>query len=155
MKSTICRTAAGLAVLALAGCTSSTSPAASTLPKASVSASSPSASVTAPAARKSTVAKWSSAADRCDTDGFASGDIYVRMKSPGTATVAQRLGGEWIWNASSGKCLTSVQMMIASAPQVPGSCTWVGYVSRNPGYDVNATPASPLRHVVASSGPSC
>jgi len=155
MKSTIRPTAAGLAFLALGGCTSSANPVVSVSSEATVSLSSPSQRMTTPAARKATAAKRNSAADRCDARGFASGDIYVRMKSPGTATVAQQLGGEWVWDASTRKCLTSVQMMIATAPQVRGSCTWVGYVADNPGYDVNATPARPLRHVVAASGPSC
>jgi hypothetical protein len=46
-------------------------------------------------------------------------------------------------------------MMIACAPSVPGACTWVGYVADNPGYDVNGTPATPLRNVVASAGSAC
>jgi hypothetical protein len=110
--------------------------------------------MTPPAASKATAAK-KDAASRCGARQNASGDIYLRMKSPGTATVAQELGGEWIWDHSTSKCLTSVQWMIATAPQVPGSCTWVGYVSDNPGYAVNATPAPRLSNVVASSGPSC
>jgi hypothetical protein len=147
MKSTIRpMAAAGLSVLALAGCAASGKP---------ISAQGPAPSATTPAASRTIAAKTDSASSRCEARKNASGDIYLRMKSPGTATVAQELGGEWVWDNSTSKCLTSVQMMIATAPEVPGSCTWVGYVADNPGYDVNATPAAPLRNVVASAGPSC
>jgi hypothetical protein len=91
----------------------------------------------------------------CEKRAFASGDIYVRMLSPGTQWTAQQLGGEWGWNATLGKCLTSVQMMIATAPTVAGSCTQVGYVADNPGYDPNAAVAAPLMRVVAQAGPAC
>ena len=91
----------------------------------------------------------------CEKRGFASGDIYVRMIEQGQAPVAQELGGEWVWNATLNKCLTSVQMMIATAPQVTGACTQVGYVADNPGYDVNAASAPPLRNMVAQAGPAC
>ena len=45
--------------------------------------------------------------------------------------------------------------MIASAPTVAGSCTQVGYVKDNPGYDVNGTPAPPLADIAAQAGPDC
>jgi len=91
----------------------------------------------------------------CDARPMASGDIYVRMITPGQPPVAQELGGEWDWNSVSHKCLTSVQMMIATAPQVPGNCTQVGYAADNPGYDPNATPARPLKEVADETGPAC
>lgn len=91
----------------------------------------------------------------CYARPMASGDIYVRMITPGESPVAQELGGEWAWNSVSHKCLTSVQMMIATAPQVPGNCTQVGYAADNPGYDPNATPARPLKEVADETGPAC
>lgn len=91
----------------------------------------------------------------CDRRGFASGDIYVRMLSPGIQWTAQQLGGEWVWNNTLGKCLTSVQMVIATAPMVPGSCTQVGYVADNPGYDPNANVAAPLKQIAEQAGPAC
>jgi Protein of unknown function (DUF2510) len=100
-------------------------------------------------------ARAGDAEDACSARPMASGDIYVRMIVPGVAPVAQELGGEWVWDVSSGKCLTSVQMMIAAAPQVSGNCTQVGYAADNPGYDPNATPAAPLAEVAAESGPAC
>lgn len=91
----------------------------------------------------------------CERRGLASGDVYVRKLSPGTQWVAQQLGGEWVWNASLGKCLTSVQMAIATAPLSAGNCTQVGYKGNNPGYDPNATVAAPLMRIVAQAGPAC
>lgn len=85
----------------------------------------------------------------------ASGDIYVRMVTPGVSPQAQQLGGEWDWDHTTNKCLTSVQMMIATAPRSAGNCTQVGYVDDNPGYDVNAAVAPPLTHVAAQAGPAC
>lgn len=52
-------------------------------------------------------------------------------------------------------CQTSVQEMISASPPGAGTCTQVGYVADNPGYDVNATPARPLENVVAETGPAC
>ncbi len=91
----------------------------------------------------------------CYKRGFASGDIYVRMLSPGTQWAAQELGGEWGWDHVTNRCLTSVQMMIATAPLGAGNCTQVGYKADNPGYDPNATVAAPLRRVAAQAGPAC
>ena len=77
------------------------------------------------------------------------------MITPGEAPIAQELGGEWGWDYTTDKCLTSVQFMMATAPQMPGNCTQVGYVADNPGYDPNATPAAPLAELAAESGPAC
>jgi hypothetical protein len=95
------------------------------------------------------------AATACDNRPWASGDIYVRMISPGTQWVAQELGGEWSWNYALGKCLTSVQLMMATAPMTAGNCTQVGYVADNPGYDPNANVAAPLKQLAAQVGPAC
>ncbi len=77
------------------------------------------------------------------------------MIQPGEDPVAQEIGDESTWNAVLNKCLTGVQMIIAAAPRVPGTCTQVGYVADNPGYDVNADSAPPLDNVVAQVGPAC
>jgi hypothetical protein len=96
-----------------------------------------------------------SAADACDNRPDASGDIYLRMIQPGISPQAQELGGEWSWDFTISKCLTSVQLMIATAPHTPGTCTQVGYVADNPGYNVNAASAPPLKNVIAQTGPAC
>jgi hypothetical protein len=97
----------------------------------------------------------SAAENACDSRPDASGDMYVRIIAPGVPPQAQELGGEWRWDSATGKCLTSVQLMIATAPMSSGDCTQVGYVADNPGYDVNAVSAPPLKHVVAQKGPAC
>jgi hypothetical protein len=94
-------------------------------------------------------------ADACDNRPPASGDIYLRIIAPGTSPEAQELGGEWRWDYTTNKCLTSVQLMMATAPRSPGNCTQVGYVADNPGYDANAAVAAPLTHIVAQVGPAC
>jgi len=92
------------------------------------------------------------AENACHNRPDASGDIYVRMIQPGQVPVAQELGGNWVWNVSLNKCLTSVQMIITTAPRIAGNCTQVGYVANNPGYDSNANVAAPLKHMVAQAG---
>ncbi len=77
------------------------------------------------------------------------------MITPGVSPQAQELGGEWRWDSTTNKCLTSVQLMIATAPQSAGNCTQVGYVAENPGYNANAVTAAPLKNVVAQTGPAC
>jgi hypothetical protein len=85
----------------------------------------------------------------------SSGDIYLRMITPGTSPRAQERGGEWRWDDTMNKCLSSVQLMMATAPQSAGNCTQVSYVADNPGYNPSATVAAPLTHVVAQTGPAC
>jgi hypothetical protein len=97
----------------------------------------------------------SAAQKGCGARATTSGRIYVRMILPGQTPIAQELGGERVWNRTLRKCLTSVQMIIAAAPKIAGSCTQVGYVADNPGYDANAAVAAPLKRVVAQSGPAC
>jgi len=106
----------------------------------------------APAASSKAV---SAAQKGCGTRATSSGRIYVRMILPGQTAIAQELGAERVWNRTLHKCLTSVQMIIAAAPKIAGSCTQVGYVADNPGYDANAAVAAPLKRVVAQSGPAC
>jgi hypothetical protein len=99
--------------------------------------------------------KTADPADACESRTAASGDIYVRFLSPGSPWTAQELGGEWTWNVTEKRCLTSVQMMIAASPPGPGQCTQVGYVNDNPGYDPDATPAKPLEEIAAQTGTAC
>ena len=103
-------------------------------------------------AKQSAIAK---AEHACAERPPASRDIYVRTIKRGRTTEAQRLSGQWRWNHLTGKCLTAVRFMTATAPRTAGHCTQVGYVTDNPGYDPNATPASPLPHIAAQVGPAC
>jgi hypothetical protein len=103
----------------------------------------------------SVASKVTAEEDACSRRPSASGDIYVRMVTPGEPPQAQELGGEWVWNHTTNKCLTSVQMTIATAPLTAGNCTQVGYAANNSGYDVNAAIAAPLTDVTAQAGPAC
>ena len=84
----------------------------------------------------------------------AAGEILVRTVTPGGSPQARQLGDKWEWDHASSKCLTSVQMVLATAPSGAGNCTQVGYVADNPGYDPNDATA-PLPHVAAHAGPDC
>jgi hypothetical protein len=146
-------------VLAIAGAlagppkTNRPGSAAQTTPRAS---SSRSATVTT-THRKATSAKSASLAkaeNACSRRPMG-GQIYVRMIVPGIATTAQELGGEWAWDHVTNQCDDSVAWMMATAPMTAGNCTQVGFVSQNPGYNPNATPARPLKSVVAQAGPAC
>jgi hypothetical protein len=121
------------------------------LPSAAVAALALTAcgSGSAPSAAKSTTAE-----SACQNKAPASGDIYVWEESPGVEPMAHQLGGEWVWNQSLNRCQTSVQFMIATAPNGPADCTEVGYVADNPGYNPNAVPALPLKHIADKLG-SC
>lgn len=110
-----------------------------------------SAGTQASAASKAIAAKE----DACHKRTPASGNIYIRIVTPGVSPQARRLGGEWEWDHITDKCLTSVQFTIAAAPLTSGNCTQIGYVADNPGYDVNANVAPPLTRVVAQAGPAC
>ncbi len=103
-------------------------------------------------AKKSAMEK---AEHACGERPPASRDLYVRIVKPGASTEVQRLGGQWRWDHITGKCLTAVHFMTATAPRSAGHCTQVGYVTDNPGYAPNATPATPLPHVAAQVGPAC
>ena len=129
-----------LAVLALAGC-AGTSPAP--------------AKTASPAAHAKTAALTAAAISRCDNRKPAAGDVYVRMKAPGVQTTALELGDEWRWNYTTGTCQAGLQYEMAGSPAGQGYCTWAGYAADNPGYDVNATPAAPLKKIVAQIGGSC
>jgi hypothetical protein len=107
------------------------------------------------ASTKAPTAKAESAVSKCGARPPSSGDIFVRMISPDQQPAAQRLGGEWVWNNTTNTCDTSVQMMIATAPKGPGFCTQAALASDNPGYNADASPAPPLKKVVASTGAAC
>jgi hypothetical protein len=141
--------AGALAALALSACggTASTTGGHHPAPSAQAAA--------AHAATPSPTASAYAACQRKESGPPASGDVYLRTIQPGAPPSTAEYGGEWVWNSTLGKCLTSVQMLIAVAPQVPGYCTQVGYVADNPGYDVNAAGNPPLKHLAAESGPAC
>ena len=74
---------------------------------------------------------------------------------PGQQAVAQRLGGGWIWNATTKTCMTSTKFVISTGPAGAGFCTEAALAASNPGYNADATPSRPLKKVIASKGGSC
>lgn len=95
------------------------------------------------------------AQNACGQRPSTSGDIYVRTIAPGVLPQAQELASKWGWDSTTSKCLTSVQYVIANAPQTSGACTQVAYVADNPGYHMHAASAPKLKHVIAETGPAC
>jgi hypothetical protein len=110
----------------------------------------------AAAARAASLADSEKSAEHsCGERPPASRDIYVRIINPDSSPEARQLGGRWRWDHVTGQCLTAVHFMTATAPRSAGHCTQVGYVTDNPGYDPNATPAPLLPHTAAQAGPAC
>ena len=91
----------------------------------------------------------------CEDRPDASGDILVRITTNGQPAVTQQFGGAWTWNSRSHRCETPVQAVLSTASGNAGSCTQVAYVASNPGYRLAASPAPPLKKVVAAKGPAC
>lgn len=77
-------------------------------------------------------------------------DMYVWTRGVGVEDDAQEIG-----EADLSECITSVQLIMETSATGPGYCTEIGYVDQNPGYDVNATPAKPLKHIVDEVGAGC
>lgn len=114
----------------------------------------PSAALTSTSSSQAS-SRLSAAEKACSKRAVATGDIYVRVITRGGAPHAKRLGPQWGWDYTANKCLTAAETAVATAPQESGDCTQVGYVAKNPGYDVKAARPSPLKHVAAEAGSSC
>jgi hypothetical protein len=77
-------------------------------------------------------------------------DYIERAVSPGTPTFAEEIG-----NVDYTNCAGSLADFAATAGQGHGECTTIALASANAGYNVNDTPAPPLRGVLESAGPGC
>lgn len=77
-------------------------------------------------------------------------DVIVWYRVPGVQDSAQELGEVDLAN-----CTPTIDTVISTAPTGDGYCTAVGWADANPGYDANATPAPPLKHVIQEVGGSC
>lgn len=152
-RSLLAATLVALAAV-LAGCSAISGSTSQAAPPPAATTSAAPATTAAHAARAAAKAA-PDPSSACDRRPDASGDIFVRMLVPTLGWQAQRLGGGWVWNVTLRKCLTSVQMIIATAPPEAGNCTQVAYASSNPGYNPDGTPAKPLRKVIAQAGPGC
>lgn len=122
--------------VALAGCGSDTTPTA-----AATSATSAAASPTAA----------STAASPSPSCTLPNGqDLIVRDDDPQASVLAQEIG-----EVDLGNCTSSLDDFQQTAGQAPGECTTIAWAKDNPGYDVNAVPAPPLKDVIESAGPGC
>lgn len=77
-------------------------------------------------------------------------DYILRDDDPAASVMAQEIG-----NVDLVNCTDSLGNFAATAGQAPGECTTIALASDNPGYDVNAVPAPPLKKVIESAGPGC
>jgi hypothetical protein len=105
------------------------------------------ASLTSPAALPATTAAAATPAKGCTGPTF---DYIVRDAVPGASTIAQEIGN---CNVATGQ--DSLADFQQTAGQASGECTTIARASDNPGYDVNADPAPPLKDVIESAGPGC
>jgi hypothetical protein len=77
-------------------------------------------------------------------------DYIERDDLPGGQILADEIGNCDL--ATGQDSLASFQQ---TAGQGAGECTTIALASDNPGYNVNAIPASPLKDVIESAGPGC
>jgi hypothetical protein len=77
-------------------------------------------------------------------------DLIVWYVVPTLPDSAQELG-----NYNLATCETTLQELQDASPTGPGYCTEAAWVSDNPGYDADATPAKEPKDVVLSVGPAC
>lgn len=109
--------AVAAAVLALVGCSSSTSKPTAT-PTSQASTSAPPAT--------------------CNLK--SQGDIIERVVVPGQPATAQQLG-----NVNLQNCTLAFNDLAAQTSTGPGYCTTAAWAADNPGYNVDAVPAAPLK----------
>lgn len=115
-------------VLVLAGCSSSTS---------------------TPAAAPTTQASTTSVPPAtCNLK--STGDIIQRVIVPGQPATAQELG-----SVNLGNCTLSFDDLAQETSTDAGYCTTAAWATDNPGYDINAVPAAPLKKVQAQAGAAC
>lgn len=76
-------------------------------------------------------------------------DLILRVKTPSSIT-AQLVG-----SSNLAECKPTVDTLAETTSTQPGFCTWAARASDNPGYNVNAVPARPLRKVITHAGKGC
>jgi len=131
-----------LGLLAVAGCSSGSK----------TSDPSPAAPTDAPTATPTDGTDAAAAA--CFARPASQGDIIVREKDPTLRYAALRLGGGFAYNNRSNQCQSAVKFNLDTLSDQPGFCAQIALDSDNPGYNIDARPAPPLKKVIASKG-SC
>lgn len=117
------------ALIALAACSSGSTAASASAPQSAAAAASP------------------SAACKLKDQGP---DYIVRDADPGASVLASEVGP-----VDLADCKTTLDDFPGTAGQGPGECTTIALASDNPGYNVDASPAPRLKHVIMSAGPGC
>jgi hypothetical protein len=102
---------------------------------------------TSAAAAPATTIAGASPAKGCTSPAF---DYIERDVDPEARTLADEIGN---CDLATGQDSLATFQQIAG--QAPGECTTIALASDNPGYDVNAIPAPPLKDVIESAGPGC
>ncbi|MET9222365.1 hypothetical protein ABZX65_26875 [Streptomyces sp. NPDC003300] len=77
-------------------------------------------------------------------------DVIIWMRVPDLPDGAQVVGN---WNQAD--CRSTFDTLPDESPTGPGFCTEAAWVSDNPGYDADATPAKRPKKVQVSAGPAC
>lgn len=77
-------------------------------------------------------------------------DVIVRYVAPGQPATAQELG-----NYNLATCQPTLEWLQNTSPTGPGYCTEAAWVSDNPNYSADTTPAAPLKEVQVRIGPAC
>jgi hypothetical protein len=146
-----------LAAVALAGCSGTAStdrPAASSSTTPASSAGGAGATGGAGGTTASPLPR-ATTESQCEARPDSSGDILVRITTNGQPAATQQMGGAWNWDAKTKSCNTAVEAVMLTASGHAGNCTQVAFASTNPGYQLTASPAPPLKKVLAAKGPAC
>lgn len=117
------------AVLALAGCFSSTS---------------------TPSAAPSSTSAVTTSQPPTTCNLKSAGDIIERIVVPGQPASAQQLG-----SVNLQDCTLVFNDLARETSTDPGYCTTAAWLKDNPNYDVNAVPAPPLKKIQAQAGQVC
>ena len=72
---------------------------------------------------------------------------WVTPDAPSTAIT--------VGDVDMSQCKPTLDTFAATSPMGAGFCSQIAWADDNPGYDVNASPAAPLRKVLQEVGPGC
>lgn len=131
-------------LLALAGCSSSTSKPAAAPVQAPATTS---VASTATPSDVPTSSQPAAPSETCATPLPDRGDIIVREIRPGLVTDAIELGG-----TDPERCVLTFDYLQQTSPTDAGNCTQAAWASDNPDYNTDAKPAPPLKKVQVTIG---
>jgi hypothetical protein len=141
---------AALVLLAGAVACSSSAPSTGSAPKAAATHAAPKPVATRAASTPAPAKTRAAAASPAQSTCAPVGDILVRYVSPDLPASASRLGG-----VDPAKCRSTFKYVEATSPTGAGYCTEAAWAKDNPGYNVDAERAAPLKNVQVKVGPAC